>query len=269
MSESPLVIQTLLSRPYLTAISTALVVFGAVRLSKGYEDLRKKRELDQTPVDNIGSLSKGISSVHGRAQPLSAEIKATFSEKDCVATQWEIQEYRQENTKRYWKTRATGREFPNFCLKDESGTVAIDPKGAELKLDENDVYQYQPGEKVPEPIRATLETEGIREKELESSGNSPVLGERRFIERRIEPGNELFIYGEAVPNSESDVAASSVEYTISDPGSRTPVYLITDNTRDEVIGSLEDSQRNVILGGALLVAGVLTFLAISQQLIPF
>ena len=257
------VVDVVQSHSYLVFLSGSLLTVGSLRLFTETAEFRRNRKLRETPVEDIGTVSEGRTSVSGEAQPLDGPVVAPFTEEECIAVEWEIAEYSADEIgSGRWNTYATGRQFPVFALENGPRSVSVAPSGATLRAEPSDVRQFRPSEDLPESVRTFLDEEGLSERDGDRRGDSPVRGERRYVERRIEAGDELFVYGEAIPENELEVPTVPGGTVIHDQGGEFPGFLVAQQSRDELLDEMDDSKRSVVVGAFLTLAGVLGFLTV-------
>lgn len=111
--------------------------WGAVNFRDGYQ------MWSHEPV-NAGAVASetGVVEVTGTARPMEETVVAPYSEQECLAHEYRTKVQRNDvgggDDTSEWRTVESGSESVPFLLEDGSGSVAVDPDGAELSMDERD-----------------------------------------------------------------------------------------------------------------------------------
>src|SRR5437867_10327719 len=100
-----------------------LIVFGFIVL-------RRKRLLESVPTSRIRSVAMGFAELAGRAK-IRTSLVAPFSGIPCVFYRFLVEEERQSQRGRRWTTVEQGSTSEPFYLEDDTGTLLVDPSGAE------------------------------------------------------------------------------------------------------------------------------------------
>ncbi|MFH1770987.1 MAG: hypothetical protein ABH828_05545 [archaeon] len=97
--------------------------------------MKQKQMIENIPTSKIRSIAMGLVEIKGIAEPFRKKLlKSPFSEKDCVYYRYTVEEYRSSGKNSRWVTIASGQSNDFFNLTDDTGTVLVDPKGAEVKF---------------------------------------------------------------------------------------------------------------------------------------
>jgi E3 Ubiquitin ligase len=95
--------------------------------------LRRKHLLEDVPTSRIRSVAMGFAELAGRAK-VRTPLTAPFSGIPCVFYRFQVEEERQSQRGRRWTTVEQGATTEPFYLEDETGTLMVDPSGAETVL---------------------------------------------------------------------------------------------------------------------------------------
>ena len=111
----------------------ALLAGGGLILF-GFIVLRRKRLLENVPTSRIRSVAMGFAELAGRAK-IRLPLVAPFSQIPCVYYRYQVEEERQRSRGgRQWTTIDRGESSETFYLEDETGSLQVDPAGAETVL---------------------------------------------------------------------------------------------------------------------------------------
>lgn len=171
------------------------------------------------PVELVGTAT-----VHG------ATLPAPFSEGECLAYTYRVERYRYDDDGSNWDTVSEGSAGVPFLLSDHTGSVLVDPSGAELLFAESHRSEVD-GDEQPSPaIRRFLETETTVEHETGSISLGPLdiaTGDRhRFTATRLDPDETVYVAGEAASVYDLDIQPEgNYSYVIQGSGSRLPSLL--------------------------------------------
>jgi hypothetical protein len=164
-------------------------VFGIIMFVRGFRTWNEQRLIQNTPQARIRSMAMGLVELDGTVQPRSA-ISAPFSGHACAF--WEVDI--STRNKDGWSIVHRNASGNPFFLSDDTGVAMVYPHGAECKL--------VPGveEICNGPFLPPCYSEYIKETHL-AMASVWSLGQVRFRERVIEPGQHVFVLGTAMPKS--------------------------------------------------------------------
>ncbi|MFB6155415.1 MAG: GIDE domain-containing protein [Haloferacaceae archaeon] len=200
----------LLALPGLLSLGAGLYTVGRVASTLAWY-LR----LDDRDLVDAGDATEGHVEVAGTAVPITdttttpfegAEAlcyTATARERPATSVRYNDAE-RTENWSSEWYER---RSYP-FCLRDETGRVVVVPEGADFKF-----------ERRVRPVSADAEPPD-RIVGLSVVDDSFTLGtrDRRYVERRLEPGDFVYARGRARERELGDGSNARTELVVADEG---------------------------------------------------
>lgn len=110
---------------------------GAALIVLGFYLLRRRRLIENVPTSRIRSVAMGFAEVMGLARP-KATVAAPYSGIPCVFFRYEVEEERARGRGgRTWVTIERGDSGVPFHLQDTTGTILVDPAGAETLLQQS------------------------------------------------------------------------------------------------------------------------------------
>lgn len=174
------------------------VVAGPVVLAYGARQLRIAASIAlNDPVDaGAVHLEDGVVEVVGTATPLEEPLSGTYSGETALAQTWrrveETEETDDGDTQTTTRTVSSGRDAVCFLVEDETGSVAVDPTGANLSIGESLV-----------------------------ASDGPRGSENRYTydyEGRIEPGDAVHVYGQVRSAAASEDAPGDGSVYVGDGG---------------------------------------------------
>lgn len=158
------------------------VIAGLYLFFRGFELLRRRRWIEDTPVSKISAAAMGQVKVLGRAiGPYT--LFSPLANVDCYyykAVAWNGRSAQDDQTA---EARATETLFTPFFVEDETGRLMIDPRGAELDLP----YEYD--EAVSGGTMSQCTRRFLRRHGLSTTGGTHVS------EYAIKPGDSVFVFG--------------------------------------------------------------------------
>lgn len=121
------------------AICGGIILFliGLAIMFNGIQMYLTMRKVQNTPTSKIRSVAMGLAEVYGKANSYVEKI-SPFSNEKCSYYKIQVQAYieaRNEDESSSWKTILTKELNDVFKLTDDTGTINVDPKGAEINLD--------------------------------------------------------------------------------------------------------------------------------------
>ncbi|KPN30358.1 hypothetical protein SY89_01087 [Halolamina pelagica] len=196
----------------------------------------------------------------------SRTVEAPFSGRSAVAMAYQVLE--EESSGLWWlgfpfgtmtsfEPIDGGAVASPFLLDDGSGQVRVDPSGATFRLEPDTVIGVKGGDTPPERIRRFIDSNDDVDDEDVSVGLGPIewgVGtDRRYVERRVEPGDGVLVCGAA---RDARGAVGAVQATI-DGGS---TFLLADTDRLGLARRLlVGTPAAVLLSVALFAGGGLVY----------
>ncbi len=170
-------------------------VVGVVLFIRGFQMLRFKRLIMNTPASKIRSASLGLVEVGGTAQGAST-MPAGITGQACYyyrAIAWQL---RQSGRNREWTQVANESLYVPFFVQDSTGQLLVDPQGANLDLQRNFKDEFDTSffssnrDMLPENVAQFLGRNGVSFRES-----------TRVEEYCIKPDSPLFVFGTLCQNS--------------------------------------------------------------------
>ncbi len=193
-------------------------------------------------------------------------VEAPFSGRPAVAMAYQVLE--EESSGLWWlgfpfgsltqfEPIDGGAVANSFLLDDGSGQVRVDPGGATFRLEPDTTIGVKGGQTPPERIQRYIDSNDDVDDE-DVSVNLGIVDwgvgtDRRYVERRVEPGDEVLVCGAA---RDARGAVGAVQATI-DGGS---TFLLADTDRLGLARRLlVGTPAAVLLSLALFLAGVVLY----------
>ncbi|WP_053947217.1 hypothetical protein [Halolamina sediminis] len=193
-------------------------------------------------------------------------VEAPFSGRRAVALAYQVLE--EESSGLWWlgfpfgtmtsfEPIDGGAVAEPFLLDDGTGQVRVDPGGATFRLDPDTMIGVKGGDTPPERIRRYIDSnDDVNDEDVSVNlgiVNWGVGTDRRYVERRVEPGDEVLVCGGA---RDARGAIGAVPAVI-DGGS--PFLLADTDRRTLARRLLVGSPAAVLLSLALIAGGGLAY----------
>ncbi len=186
-------------------------VFAGVYLFyRGFRMLQRKRLIENTPSSRIRSASMGLVEVSGLANgPYS--ITAPLSGRACYLHRTIAWEWRREGKNSQWVKSADETLHVPFFLDDNTGSVLVDPQGAEIQIHRDFSAEFGPSmfsstSEMPANVAGFLARHGVD------------CGRKIKVEEYcIKPKNALFILGTLAENQGLTASPVPMRTAASDP----------------------------------------------------
>lgn len=210
------------------------IAFGLYSFATGFRTLRRKRLIENTPTSAIRALAMGLVEICGEALPCAEgqTLQSPFTKNDCLYYHYTIEEFRRQGKRSRWVTLQEHTEAQPFLLRDDTGTVLVDPTGAEVAIPQD----YQSGSRLgidPRPeVQDFLRAEGIA-----FEGWLGANKQMRFTEYYIALRDRLFILGTAGDNphvAEGTGVDNAADIMIGRGGTGAEFY-ISDSSEKECV----------------------------------
>ncbi|WP_323676607.1 GIDE domain-containing protein [Halorubellus sp. PRR65] len=202
------------------AILGVFLLVGLGFVAYGVANLRTYLQLrSMTPTD-AHAVGSGMVEVEGEAAVGERTVEAPFTGEDCLAYEFEVEEYHHDDDGSNWRTEVEGTETVPFRIEDGTGQVGVVPTESSLSVERDYRIDVGRSEQPPERVREFLAGRSDLDHDTGSFDLGPVsIGtgdRRRFTERRLDPGTTAYVAGRAKPTTAVDGASPTV--TGSDDG---------------------------------------------------
>ncbi|MFH2035557.1 MAG: GIDE domain-containing protein [Candidatus Zixiibacteriota bacterium] len=258
---------------------------GLALVWHGLDRMKKHRLIRDIPQSKVRSIAIGIVEVHGTVKT-EAPIKTPFSDSDCVYYRYEIKEYRRHtsrdskgrtSTTYRWDTIAFGSRHIPFYAEDDTGQIYVNPALAEFNVDVKKVFYQHAG--VFGGITSLIETlknwDANDEQHFDSSNlklnpyveksgfvfRSSKVGDRKYYEYYLEPGENLFVIGTA---ANWDDAPNGI---CIQKGENQPAFIISNKTEEVLLKAMKRKMFAAFFFGIVfVVGGILLFMKFKNML---
>lgn len=148
----------------------------------GFRSWRRSRLIEDTPLSRVRSATQGYVELAGRARLMPGPpILAPLTSQTCAWWQYRIEEYRRSGKRSHWETIEQGTSDSVFLLEDDTGSVMVDPEGADVYPGTKDEWRGD----TPWPVARPSRVRGFRG-----------FGDRyRYTEHRLMVGDPLYAIG--------------------------------------------------------------------------
>lgn len=169
---------------------------GLYLFFRGFQLLRQKRWIEDTPVTKIAAAAIGLVKVFGKATgPYT--LLSPLANVDCYYYRAVARNGTNAQNEQELEGRATEILFTPFFVEDETGRVMVDPRGAEIELPS----QYD--EQISGASMAECSRRFLRRHGLSTSGGTTVS------EYAIKPGDPILVLGTLGENRGLDSLADA------------------------------------------------------------
>lgn len=167
-----------------TTLLVGCGLLGTGAMFWGLRQLRRLRQLEDTPTSLIRSAAQGYVELRGNARLLPGEpVTAPLSLGRCVWWRYKVERretvFRNGRTRREWQTLESGESTDLFLLVDHSGECIVDPEGAKVIPSRRQRWYGS----VRRPQRGP------------QAGSWSVFGSYRYTESTIDVGAPLYATG--------------------------------------------------------------------------
>lgn len=125
-----------------------LAIFSGVGIwlfFNGFKKWRRKRLIENIPTSKIRSMAMGLVELQGQADQWMYAIKGPLSGRNCVFYKFLVERYERRGKNSSWVKVADGTSNDNlFHLDDGTGKVLVNPRRAEINLDQPD-FSFESG----------------------------------------------------------------------------------------------------------------------------
>ncbi len=230
------------------------LLFGLFLLFVGFNALRFKQRIENTPTSKVRSVAMGPVEVNGVVVASTrGTLEAPFTGTPCVYYRYTVEEYRKTGKSSSWVTIDSGQDARLFFVKDDTGSLLVDSKDANVDLPPD--FRHSGTQTPPERVAAFMERKKL-----------PVKGlffnkDMRYFEYHLAPGDSIFVTGEAGDNPFVEEGSTVEGYRdIMISKGKSNFFYISDKPEKQVLDGLKWQVWGGILGGLVLSVGSLVLL---------
>lgn len=254
-----------------------LVGFGMIRTA--FVRRKQRNLVQETPTEEVESLSMGQSEVKGTATPHPdhGTVTAPFSDEECLVAEWEIEEYEVSTDSEgdedgRWSTKASGVEHVPFHLDDGTGKLLVRPDDDVVyEIDEDAEERIEIGVKsdAPDHIRSFEKAQGVGKPHHSHDRHMGHWeGDRRYYQHLLQPGEETYAFG-VVQERDGERSAKNEENLVLE---RVPegdedlqdMFMIGDKPESEIVDERKYALWRFPVG-ALVATGGLGLLILAAS----
>ncbi len=239
-----------------TTVSSDIFIFGIMGFFaglylffKGFSWQKQKQLIENTPMSKVRSIAMGPVEVFGSVTPSHKSVlKSPLTGRDCVYYRYAVEEYRKTGKSSSWVTIKRGTDGKHFFLNDDTGSVLVDPKDADVSIPADFYYEDGFGRKIPDNVQRFFDNNNIRYGGIFNA-------RKRVTEYYIAPSDKVYVFGTAGDNPfvEPGAAKNSSENVVIQKGTNEKFYYISDKPEKSVLADFTIKVLGGILGGAILI----------------
>jgi len=218
-----------------SGFSMVFVVVGLLLVNQGRKQRARSQRIAETETTPVRQLEPGTVEIKGVAKPADegGTLESPISKGAALATYVEVEEYESSGESGgSWKTKHEDQTAVPMIVDDGTGEVRVEipPDGA-LNV-ETIQTKVGPGDEPSEPIKRYLEAEdAIGEASGGSLGPLNYGDQRRYSEGMIEPGEEVYVLGQA---REEQAGWGEREYVIDEPTAAGD-FVLSDKSESQLV----------------------------------
>lgn len=176
-------------------ICAAVLAFGLLELRLAWWILR------DDPDSVLDAPNEGPIELVGVAEADDRTLRAPFTETECLAYEYEVEREQHTKNGRTWDQIASGRDAVPFRLTDDTGSVLVEPPGADIRLEREARLTVRGGERPPEQVLRFIESDD-RVSDQNTSVDLRLFElktgkDQRFTEKRLDVGETVHVLGTA------------------------------------------------------------------------
>ena len=255
------------------------IAFGLYSFWKGFRTFQEFRVVEDTPEIAIRSVSMGLVRVHGKADG-PRQILSPVSHSSCYFYKVDIEKWETSRNRSGWQHLRTDLQGVPFSLQDQTGTLLVDPTGAEydiIRTAQREIggTSFSLGSSVPRAADGKpLAQSTVSEEELRgyvARGGMAAIpgllssaffggsatGRYRLTEYCIQPGHWYDVTGTCTENPRPQ---DDNDRNLISKGVNEPTFLISWRAAKDVEKKLWNRAALMIFGGAAVAVACLAFL---------
>lgn len=205
--------------------------------------------IKDTPTSTVRGLAIGPVEVYGAAAKAQRILLSPFSQKECVYYKFTIEEYRSNGKNSHWVVTKRGIENTPFFIKDKTGTVLVDPVGANIDIPLDNEFNSSTFKDIPKEVKKYCKNNGVRYEAF--------FGRRRmrFREYFLAPGDKVYVLGTADKNPYVKEGTAQVGYEniMIQKGGNNSFFYISDKSEEEILSTFTWKVIGGLWGGGVMI----------------
>ena len=230
-----------------------LLVGGLLVFYNSLKNLKKKRLFENIPTSKMRSIAMGLVELKGKIEMAENLLKDPFDDKDCVYWYVHIEEHVKRGKRRRWVTRHKASDCVPFLFSDDTGSVLVQPKNADMsnvKRDSEYESTFLFSEKLPLKVRKYCDKHNVK--------YTGWFGGKRRMRCRttyLERNDQLYIMGDARPLTEKEIGYAKGVAAVIDYKEDSH-FLISDKSEKDLVDEHGSQSFLVPLGIILSGSGL-------------
>jgi hypothetical protein len=187
---------------------------GLYFVYNGFRSWQRMRLIQDTPTEKVRSAAAGRTEVEGVGRPVGTPVDRPFGDGDCLVATYKIERYDSDDDGGDWETIDSGTRYGPIQLDDGTGTMHVEPDGeTRFEFDEAHVREIDVGSSENEPpgVLAFLRAnDDVSVPDRGGITGSLFSERRRYTERWIPVGQQLYVLGGAEPVEHGETNSSGL-----------------------------------------------------------
>jgi hypothetical protein len=259
------------------AYAGVTVVGGVWLIRVGFRRRKQRALMEDTPTEQVQSLSIGPSEIKGKA--VTAELEpgpAPFSNEKSVVAKYEIREYDDDSDDDggSWQTIEEDVLHKPFYLDDGTGSVLIRPDDETIfDLDPDDWSEtyVDSSNRGPEPIQEFVEGHDDISFPKNAGGKD---NDRKYRQNLIKDGESAYVFGTVHPRETDQIERGAanedrvaVQKTAEDSSLSEPMYMISDDSEKSLTNRREWALWRLPVGVVFLTVALVIGLLMAGPML--
>lgn len=229
----------------------ALVYVGYGYVSEGFDRYRERVALDDVPVPALDAVAMGPVAVRGTAKPADRTAAVPFGNRPEAL----VYEVTVEDVNKFDEPLVEDRVSRAFDVESDDGSVRVEPDDLRFDLDEARTWSetVESHEPLPDDFERYADEAALPDQGFDR--------DREFAYTYLAPGDEVFVFGEAVPD-DGRTGAGEKGVVVTSPPERDG--FLSNKPLEELLAERRWAVlKHVTVGVALSMFGLAGFLWLS------
>ncbi|ADJ14606.1 GIDE domain-containing protein [Halalkalicoccus jeotgali] len=243
---------------FLVLVVCGVVVLGSILVAG--REFHTAYRVFSAPTGRVSDLltdSEGAIELHGTARTTDGTVPGPVTGTECLLAEVVVEEYESNQHGGSWTEVDSATRSRPFVLADDSGSVLVDPRAANVRLGRDvEEVRVDGGTAPSEQIRRYIEDNDDLSSENTHLDVGPLSlstgTDRRYTERRLRPGGAVYVLGRARPESGRAGSVNAVVGADVESGTR----LLVSDRSPRATGLRALGRGGLYLVPGALVAGI-------------
>lgn len=247
------------------AIGVMLLAGGIGGIVAGFMNWRQMRLIQDTPTETVQSAAAGRTELKGVGRALESPLGRMLGDERCLVSRYKIERWDNARDDANWTAVAWGTVYRPFQVDDDTGTMRVEPdENTEFVFDGDNRERRTVAANEAEPDRIAAYLRAHTDEAVDHSDGVHCREKRRYTEKWIPVGAELYLLGGSEPTERSETNTSGLVLRRDETADE---FIVSTQSEAELVKRRQWHDLPLIIGGIVASAVGLEVLLDSMGIV--